>query len=117
VDKFKLLKLHRRPLPERAKDIGTWAIILNTTSIIAIFTNSAIFCFTAPTFNNFEQAKQNPFIPSLILCFLLIGFRGWIAAIIPDIPGNYTKVLHRHDHIVDKYIKGWLPLKKQVDDE
>jgi len=84
---------------------------------MSIFSNSAVFCFTAPTFDQFDEAKSNKFVPFLILVFLLLGFRQLVKVVIPDIPGHYVKVMARHDQIVDKYIKNWVPRKQIVDED
>ncbi len=46
ADMIKLLWVHRRPLPIRASDIGTWTTVLTAMSLLAIITNVFIFAFT-----------------------------------------------------------------------
>lgn len=47
LDAFKALTLMRRPLPQRAEDIGVWLPIINIISKIGIITNGAIIAFAS----------------------------------------------------------------------
>ena len=57
VDKLKLVKLVRRPIPMGAKNIGMWQNIIRFLSFLSIFTNTAILVFTTDTFESFEWAE------------------------------------------------------------
>lgn len=47
LDAFKCLKLFRRPLTSRAKDIGIWIPILSNLSKIGIIVSGSIIAFTS----------------------------------------------------------------------
>jgi hypothetical protein len=116
VDKFKLLNLVRRPMPAGAKNIGTWWTIFNITGIIAVFTNSAVLTFTAPTFSNTDFFKDNLYIPFMILVIIQLGFRSWIRSMIPSISEKYKTLIKRHENIVEVSLKGWRPIKKRIEE-
>jgi anoctamin-10/anoctamin-7 len=46
IDAWKLCQEFRRPEPRSQEDIGTWYIILEAVSLIAVLTNSALVAFT-----------------------------------------------------------------------
>lgn len=46
IDKFKLIWLTKRPIPQTARTIGPFIVYLNIMSYLAIFTNSALLAFT-----------------------------------------------------------------------
>lgn len=52
VDKYKLMKLTKRPVPLSANNIGMWALIIDIVTTISIFTNMGVFCFTLSTFHS-----------------------------------------------------------------
>jgi hypothetical protein len=112
VDKLKLLRLVRRPHPMGAKNIGTWWVIFQTTSIISLFTNSAVLCFTSPTFEDFEVAEDNIYITFAIFSGSLLAFRAWLKKVIPDISSKYETAFKRHQSVVDKWVIGWVTNKR-----
>jgi len=46
VNAWRLCQTFRRPKPRSAEDIGTWFIVFEIISIVAVFTNAGIVCFT-----------------------------------------------------------------------
>jgi hypothetical protein len=107
VDRFKLLNLVRRPIPIGAKNISSWKTIFVFNSITSIVTNSALICFTLPTFKNFDLAERNKFLIFSIFCLIMLGVRSFIAFAIPDIPMKYDVISKRHRKIAQRFIKGW----------
>ncbi len=55
VDKYKLMKLTKRPVPHSANGIGVWATIVDVVTSISIFTNMGVFCFTMSTFRDVDN--------------------------------------------------------------
>lgn len=47
IDKHKLLRQYRRPIPKGAKDIGTWRTIIDLISFFSIFFNAALVVITS----------------------------------------------------------------------
>lgn len=112
VDKLKILRLVRRPNPMGAKNIGTWWWIFQTISVISLFTNSAVLCFTSPTFDDLDIARDNIYITFAIFSGILLVFRVWLRAAIPDISSKYETVYRRHKNIVEKWVIGWVANKR-----
>ena len=103
TDKFKILNLVKRPVPLQGKDIGTWATIFNGISILSIFTNSALFCFTARTFEDFDDSVK--YIVYGIVVVVLLVFRAQLQWWIPDILPKYEVLAARHEFIISKFLQ------------
>jgi hypothetical protein len=115
VDKLKLLKLVRRPIPMPTKDIGTWYDIFSLICTLSIVSNSALFCFTLPTFQNWSEAFDNRYLIFAVIVAFLFIFRSQLMSWIPDVEQKYEIIQRRHEFIVEKYLRG-APNHKQVDD-
>ena len=46
VNAWRLCQTYRRPKPRSAEDIGTWFVVFEVISVVAVFTNAGIVCFT-----------------------------------------------------------------------
>ena len=103
TDKFKIMNLVRRPVPLPAKDIGSWNVIFNAISVFSIFTNAALFCFTASTFN--DAADSIKFIVYGIVVIILLIFRAQLQIWIPDILPKYEIIAARHDYLISKLLQ------------
>ncbi|XP_021501901.1 anoctamin-9 [Meriones unguiculatus] len=47
LDAIKMVRLQRRLVPRKAKDIGTWLQILETIGVLAVITNGMVIAFTS----------------------------------------------------------------------
>lgn len=115
VDKLKLLKLVRRPIPLPTKDIGTWYDIFTLICGLSIVSNSALFCFTLPTFQNWPEAYDNRYLIFVVVVAFLFIFRSQLMSWIPDVQQKFEIIQRRHEFIVEKYLRG-APSEKQIDD-
>ena len=115
VDKLKLLKLVRRPIPLATKDIGVWYDIFSSISALAIISNTALFCFTLPTFQNWQNASDNKTLTFVLVVAFLFVVRSEIMSWIPDVQYKYEVIQRRHEFIVEKYLRG-APNMKVVED-
>ena len=68
VDAWKLSLLSRRPQPAGVEDIGTWFIILEMLSKIAVITNAGIVAYTGTLFEDTNWAWR-----SWIFVFFTVG--------------------------------------------
>ena len=57
LDKHKILDLVQRPMPQGAKDIGSWSKVLEVSGNIALITNLSLLCFTLDTLDSYEHHK------------------------------------------------------------
>ena len=112
IDRLVLLKLLKRPIPEKANGIGLWKEAMENITMAAIFTNSGIMCFTLRVFDHWEISKGTGLIPFMLMVALAFVVRKIVKGIIIDKPGRYKKVWKRHKYLVDKFIKGYSPYKK-----
>jgi hypothetical protein len=106
TDKLKVLHLIRRPIPLSSRDIGTWFNIFSVICVFAIFSNTALFCFTSRTFERIDGMKDNAYIVFAIVVIILLIFRSQLQSWIPDVPESYEIVQARHDYIVEKVLRG-----------
>ena len=106
TDKYKLLELIRRPIPLATKNIGTWKTIFSFISIIAIFSNTAIFCYTSPTFRYWNELKQYQHIFFGIIVVGLLIIRDQIRSWVPDTPKSYEIIQQRHEYIISRILRG-----------
>lgn len=102
VDAWKLCQLCRRPEPRGAEDIGTWFVILEIISNIAVLVNAGIVSFTASnTVNNPWWVRVWIFI-SMSSGILL--FKTLLSLSIPDVPLEVEVQLRRQKHFLDKIL-------------
>jgi anoctamin-10 len=101
VDKLKLIKFLRRPIPKGAADIGTWLIILDLISFLAIFSNAAIIIFTSKS----TDGLALDFLVFVIVLIFFLILKYFIRYLIPDIPGKANILIKRHKFVIQKYSK------------
>ena len=118
VDKYKLVSLVKRPIPQGAATIGMyiyiyiyilwliylgiWRHILNIISFIGVVSNVGLITITLNMIDN-ENTKYMTFI-GLIILLLIIKFG--IDAGIADVPGFITTVIKRHKVIKERLMRG-----------
>lgn len=105
VDRYKMLNLVRRPDPIGARNIGNWWVIFNGISVIAIFTNVGLLCFTLRTFNDWPIFNYNTYLTFAVIVTFLLLFRTWLNGFIKQIPKNYRILLKRHKHLKNKVMQ------------
>lgn len=115
VDKLKILKLVRRPIPLASKDIGSWYSIFSNICALSIVSNTALFCFTLPTFQNWKGAYDNRSLIFVVVVAFLFFVRSELMSWIPDVQEKYEVIQRRHEFIVEKYLRG-TPNLKVVED-
>ena len=76
----------RRPWPENAEDIGSWADIIELMSYIAVFTNSVIIVYTGEFLEYMED--QTRIVVFIVLYHMLIFFKLITAIVIEDVPAD-----------------------------
>merc|ERR1712196_129498 len=58
VDAWNISVVSRRPWPQNAEDIGSWADIIELLSYIAVFTNSIIITYTGEFLTHWNNASR-----------------------------------------------------------
>ena len=106
TDKLKLLKLAQRPIPFATKDIGTWWHIFSAICVLAIFSNTALFCFTSTTFQSWNVGTNYTYLIYAIVVVALLIFRGQLQSWIPDAAEKYEIVKARHEFVVERMFRG-----------
>lgn len=115
IDKYKFLKIIRRPIPKGASDIGTWALIANLVSFFAIFINVGLLTFTSNSadFIAHDFLRVQNFLTDdkiktifrfqhfVFLSLLLVLIRRAIEEVVPDIPKDLEQLLLRQNLILE----------------
>uniref|UniRef100_A0A8C2AKG5 Anoctamin n=1 Tax=Cyprinus carpio TaxID=7962 RepID=A0A8C2AKG5_CYPCA len=79
LDAQKFVCEYRRPVVERAQDIGIWLTILKFISYLAVITNAFLIAFTSD------------FLPRLFYRYTTGGMRGYVNFTLSVAPANYTQ--------------------------
>jgi hypothetical protein len=98
-DGHKLLHIHRRVLPVGAQDVGTWMVILQMTSVIAVITNAGILCFTMKLIHFHEIGTIWLFIGFQYSIFLAMAI---FAAVVDDVPEYVSIQLGRQEYLNER---------------
>lgn len=103
TDASKLLYVYRRAVPSGAEDIGTWMLILQTMTIMAVITNAGVVAFTMDLFDDAEVVYRWVFF----VCFQYFGFflMAYFSFVVEDVPEEVQIQLQRQQFIVDKVIR------------
>ena len=99
VDKMKLVRFKRRPVPKGAANIGTWLVILDLISFLAIFSNTGIIILTAGVAGNSSISTLFLF---MVLLLIFLGLKYVIRFLIPDVPQKANILNQRHNYIIEK---------------
>lgn len=83
-----------------AEDIGTWYMILEVMSVMAVICNSAIIFFTGERFADVSLLRRTLYF--IIFEHLVLGFKFGMAAFIPDVPGSVQIQLKRQELLTAK---------------
>lgn len=111
VDKQKMLRFTRRPIPKLAHSIGSWQKVLEFISFCSIFTNSGIVCYTAASFyedkmpvfgltaiQTQERKLSLAFSFAVVAVFFLVC-QYLLSFLIRDVPSKVKRILIRHEKI------------------
>uniref|UniRef100_A0A8C2KD49 Anoctamin n=1 Tax=Cyprinus carpio TaxID=7962 RepID=A0A8C2KD49_CYPCA len=79
LDAQKFVCEYRRPVVERAQDIGIWLTILKFISYLAVITNAFLIAFTSD------------FLPRLFYRYTTGSMRGYVNFTLSVAPANYTQ--------------------------
>ena len=74
-DRYKVLNIYQRPLPERAYGIGSWLGVLRIISILSVLSNIVLFAFSSE--------KMSEFFPFLFKAYH-IHVKGRLFEAVPD---------------------------------
>ena len=75
---------------------------------MAILTNVGIMTFTMESFSTDLNEQYKAFLYFTICFFLVKAFLEWL---IPDLPMAIATILKRHDHVIEKHLKGFVTVK------
>jgi hypothetical protein len=100
VDKTKLLKFYKRPVPTGVNSIGNWFYIFEILSFIAIFTNLAIIIFTSN--NYYELNSYYKVILYMCLVFFYIVTKILFARFMPDEANSTVELKNRQQYVIEK---------------
>ena len=103
IDGVKLCQGTRRPEPKGAEDIGTWYIIMDVMSTVAVITNSMIICFTSKRLTG-GLSPYARLVLFIVLEHLILMTKYVYGLLSPDVE-YYVKVQEsRQEFLVDKVV-------------
>jgi len=104
VDSYKLCRIHRRPLPRGATNIGMWYNIFNAMSWIAVVTNIGIIVFATTLFDTWRITTK--FLIFLFTEHVILLIKSAIVNLIPDMTNETRNHLDRQKYLVDVLVNG-----------
>jgi len=110
VDKFKLLRLYKRPIPYGAKGIGNWMAILELLSYLSVFSNLGLLIFSSNSYYGFESANKLLLFTGLVVFYCLSKIL--IDKLMPDVPRKVKELKVRLNYVADKLKKVYF--KKEI---
>jgi len=81
---------------------------------MAIFSNSALLCFTLSAFEDFRVLPDEPLMWFAIMLIAIFVIRKAASILIPEVPYRYELVKKRHAVIVERHIKKYRPTRRVV---
>ncbi len=115
VDAVKLLDSHRRPDPEIAESVGMWNYLMEAVGLLAVFTNTAIICFTGDTLDGYSW--PNKLLTWLVMEHGILAMKSFIYFMIPDMPSYLATIEARQKFIVQKHKLGFVRDEEVVDEQ
>lgn len=106
LDATRLSKLHRRPVPEGAENIGTWSAIVNLLSYCAVITNVALICFQTTQLNDLTTVPYNKVWAFIAMEHGIILIKYFVAFIVPDVPKDVQTHIARNKHLNTVIMQG-----------
>lgn len=89
----------RRTIPTGAEDIGTWAVILQMTAVIAVVTNAAIVCFVMELVDSSAWGSVWLFIGFQYVIFVSMAIFSYV---VDDVPEDVQIQLQRQEYLRER---------------
>lgn len=102
VNGWKLCQAYRRPSPKTAESIGTWEVMIDIISVLAVISNIALLLFTASYFANLTWSSRLIVFVMTEACIFALKFMSKI--FIPDVTQDIDLQLKRKDYLVSKIL-------------
>jgi len=102
ADGMKLVRIHQRPLPVGAEDIGTWQLIFTAIAGVSVVTNAALVFFTMTLFE--DSSPENRLWYFILFQYFVFSSLYLFAVLVPDVPEDVQIQLERTEFLVDKII-------------
>lgn len=99
IDKYKLVYLTKRPVPNGASDIGIWKIFIEIIIYISIVTNAAYLTLTGRVFSTKISTNLQIFVYSVFICWSIKTF---VYFIVSETPKRLITIMRRHENILNK---------------
>ncbi len=120
VDAAKLCAVSRRPVPAGAEDIGSWHMILNVISSIAVVTNAGTVLFTSDFFDDQRSSHYLSPVAKLWAFILAVQsialFKFCFSLLVDDIPADVAVQMKRQEFFVRKLVN-FEPDEEDLDDD
>ncbi len=107
VDSSKLINESRRPISESASGIGTWLMILEIMSVIAVICNLSLIFFSGEFLDEyFEMDTATRIISFFVLENIILISKAIVRGLVDDIPGSVLLQVDRSNYLERKIVIG-----------
>ena len=100
-DAFKFCNVYRRPSPMPAEDVGAWGDLMYAISFMAVFSNTAIICFTTDALAHWPVDKR--LLLWLTMEHAVLAIKLIYGSMLPTEPAWLSDVIARQKVVVDKH--------------
>mmetsp|Transcript_31572 Transcript_31572/g.41722 ORF Transcript_31572/g.41722 Transcript_31572/m.41722 type:complete len:714 (-) Transcript_31572:684-2825(-) len=103
-DGWKLLQVMQRPQPVPAQDIGTWMVIFQLMTILAVISNCALICFVMENVFDEDIMLSTRLWIFVIFQYFLFMVMFLAQLLVRDVPADVTNQLSRTNYIVSRLV-------------
>ena len=101
VDAYNLTCTSQRPTPTPAETVGSWGLLMDAMSLLAVFTNAGIVCYTTKSLKTYSSNEKLLFF--FVFEQLLLLAKMITHVLIPDCPPELYAIKKRQEHVVDRH--------------
>uniref|UniRef100_A0A6U4EFG3 Anoctamin transmembrane domain-containing protein n=1 Tax=Phaeomonas parva TaxID=124430 RepID=A0A6U4EFG3_9STRA len=103
-DAIKLIKVLQRPMPRPAETIGSWLVIFQTLSIVAVVTNAGLMCFTFEDIWDIEWTVEGRLWTFIIFQYFVFVCMYVLELAVPDIADDTETQIQRQEFLSRRVI-------------
>ncbi|KAH8056284.1 intracellular chloride channel [Aureococcus anophagefferens] len=101
ADAYNLTCTSQRPTPTPAETVGSWGLLMDAMSLLAVFTNAGIVCYTTKSLKTYSSNEKLLFF--FVFEQLLLLAKMITHVLIPDCPPELYAIKKRQEHVVDRH--------------
>lgn len=101
VDAYGLVSDSQRPVPTPAETVGSWGTLMDTMSLLAVFTNAGIIVYTTKTFDKWTANEK--LCAFFVIEQLLLLTKAVAHLSATGLPTQLKEIQLRQEHVVDRH--------------